>query len=64
MASKKSPIKIKPSREGLFTAKAKRAKMDVQGFAAHVLANKEDYDPATVKQANFAHNAKAWNRGG
>lgn len=64
MATKKSTIKIKPSHKGMFTAKAKRAKMGVQMFAAHVLAHKDEYDPATVKQANFAHNARAWNRGG
>ena len=53
-------IKIKPSREGIFTAKAKRAGLGVQVFAKKVLANKARYTPATVKQANFARNAKKW----
>jgi len=56
----KSGIKIKPSHEGLFTAKAKKAGMSVQAFAAKVLANKDKYPAATVKQATFAKNAKKW----
>ena len=28
------------------------------------MANKENYSPATVKQANFARNAAKWNEGG
>ena len=57
-----SPIKIKPSHEGLFTAKADKAGMSVQAFAARVLANPKVYDAATVKQANFAKNAKSWGK--
>jgi len=54
-------IKIKKSREGLFTAKAKRAGMGVQAFARKVLAApKGRYSASTRKQANFAKNAKAW----
>ena len=34
----KSGIRIKKSREGLFTAKAKRAGMGVQAFAKKVLS--------------------------
>jgi len=47
---------IKPSRVGLFTAKAKAAGMSVQAYAAHVMANKDKHPTATVKQANFARN--------
>lgn len=54
-------IYIKPSRRGLFTEKAKRAGQGVQEYAAHVLANKEDYPTSTVRQANFARNASKWN---
>ena len=54
-------IKIKKSREGSFTAKAKRAGMGVQAFARKVLAAPEGrYSASTRKQANFARNAKAW----
>lgn len=58
----KSGINIKPSREGLFTAKAKRAGMGVQAYARYVLANKGRFSAATVKQANFARNAKKWKK--
>jgi len=44
------------SRKGKFTAKAKKAGMGTQAFARKVLANKEDFSPLTVKQANFARN--------
>ena len=50
-------IHIKKSHEGLFTQKANRAGMGVQEFASHVLANKDNYSTATVKQANFAKKA-------
>ena len=57
----KSKIKIKPSREGVFTAKARRAGMGVQAYARKVLAAPDGrYSPATRKQANFAKNAKRW----
>lgn len=49
-------IYIKPENRGKFTKKAKRAGYGVQEYARHVLANKEDYPSATVKQANFAKN--------
>ena len=49
--------------KGEFTAKAKRAgytKKDgsgnAQAYARHVLANKDDFDSGTVKQAQFALN--------
>lgn len=56
-------IHIKPSHKGLFTAKATRAGEGVQEYASHVMANKEDFSPATVKQANFARNASHWKHG-
>lgn len=49
-------IKIKKSHEGVFTEKSKEHGQSVQGFAHKVMANKEDYSSATVKQANFAIN--------
>ncbi len=58
MAAPQKPLPkqiIKPSRAGLFTAKAKAAGMSVQAYAAKVLANKGQYDTATVRQASFAH---------
>jgi hypothetical protein len=57
----KSKIKIKPSREGVFTAKARKAGMGVQAYARKVLSAPEGrYSSATRKQANFAKNAKRW----
>ena len=53
-------IHIKPENKGKFTASAKKAKMGVQEFANHVLANKEDYSSTQVKRANFARNASKW----
>jgi hypothetical protein len=42
---------------GAFTAQAKSAGYDnVQEFARHVLANKDDYSGETVKRAQFAAN--------
>lgn len=57
-------IEIKPSHRGLFSAKAKRAGMGTQAFAAHVLANKGSYPASTVRQANFARNAAKWHDDG
>ena len=59
----KSGIRIKKSREGLFTAKAKRAGMGVQAFAKKVLKKGSKASSATKKQANFARNAASWKRG-
>lgn len=56
------PIHIKKSHKGLFTAKAVKAGMGVQEFADHVLANRQNYDEATVKQANFAKQASKWGK--
>jgi hypothetical protein len=57
-----SEIKIKPSKEGTFTAAASKHGKSVQGFASQVLNNKDDYSPAMVKKANFAKNASKWNK--
>jgi len=58
----KSDIHIKKSKEGTFTAAANKHGESVQGFASKVLNNKENYSPAMVKKANFARNAKNWNK--
>ena len=60
----KAPIKIKPSKKGAFTAKAKASGQSVQGKAAAVLAPGSKASAATKKQANFARNAAKWNKGG
>ena len=51
-------IQINPKNKGKFTKKADAKGKSVQEFANEVLKNKEDYSAATVKQANFARNAK------
>ena len=55
-------IKIKDNKKGTFTAAASKRGESVQGFASKVLNNKENYSPAMVKKANFARNAKKWNK--
>jgi hypothetical protein len=55
-------IKIKDNKKGTFTAAASKRGETVQGFASKVLNNKEDYSPAMIKKANFARNAKKWNK--
>lgn len=57
---RKQQISINPENEGTFTAFAKRLGMSVQEAAQHVLANRDQYTPARVKQANFARNASKW----
>lgn len=59
----RAKIRIKPSNRGAFTAKAKRAGKSVSAYAAYVLANKSRFSAATVKQANFARNARKWKKG-
>ena len=49
-------IHIKEKNKGKFTRKAKAHGKGVQEFARQVLANKDNYSTATVKQANFARN--------
>ena len=53
----------KKGTKGEFTAKAKKAGYtkedgsgDAQAYAKHVLANKDDFDEETIKQAQFALN--------
>lgn len=54
-------IHIKKSKEGTFTAAAKKHHMGVQEFANRVLANPDNYSSAMRKKANFARNASHWN---
>lgn len=49
-------IHIDPSKRGTFKAQASKMGMGVQEAASHILANKENYSPAMVKKAVFAHN--------
>lgn len=56
-------IEINPAHKGLFTQEAKEHGMSVAGFAAKVLANKDQYSAAVVKRANFAHNFAHQNGG-
>lgn len=58
---KEGGIMIKKENRGKFTESANRANMDVQEYARHILANKEDYSPTLIKRANFARNAAKWN---
>ena len=55
-------IHIDKNKKGTFTAAATKHGKSVQEFARQVLANKEDYSPAIVKKAVFAHNSAKWNR--
>ena len=48
----------KKGTEGVFTAKAKKRGMSAQEFAKKVLANTDEYDTKTVRQAAFAKGAK------
>lgn len=56
-----NPIHLNPAHKGQFTAKAKKHGMTVAQFAAYVLNHKDKFDPETVKQANFARNARNFN---
>lgn len=40
-------------RRGALGRKAAKAHMKTKEFMSHVLANPEDYDPTTRRQANF-----------
>jgi hypothetical protein len=55
---KKGGIHIKPSHEGLFTAKAKARDTSVPALANRVMANPGDFSSETRAQANFAKNAR------
>jgi len=48
----------KKGTEGVFTAKAKKRGMSAQEFAKKVLANTDEYDTKTVRQAAFAKGAQ------
>jgi hypothetical protein len=61
-AATKSSIHIKESHKGLFTAKAKKAGMSVQSYAAKVLKPGSGASAATKKQAAFAKAAKGWKK--
>jgi len=47
----------KKGTKGAFSSWAERKGMSTREAASKVMANKENYDPARVKQANFARNA-------
>lgn len=61
MAAKKDPIKIKKSKEGSFTAAAKKAGKSVQGEASAVLKD-PDASKAAKKKAQFAKNSAKWSK--
>lgn len=48
----------KKGTKGEFTAKAKKRGLTAQEFARKVLANTDEYDLETVRQAAFAKGAK------
>jgi hypothetical protein len=52
--SKKKWIQGMNMKEGSFTAQAMAAKMGVQEFAAHVLANKDKFSTTTIRRAVLA----------
>lgn len=58
MATSKKWIQKAIKRPGAFTAKAKKAKKSVAGFAAAVTKNPKKYSPTTVRQANLAKTLK------
>ena len=49
-------IHIAKNKRGTFKAQASRMGMSTQQAASHILANKDNYSPAMVKKAVFAHN--------
>ena len=53
-AGKRKPIKIRKSKRGEFTRKAKAAGMGVAEFARHVTRKGSRYSAETKKQAAFA----------
>lgn len=58
----KSGINIKPENKGKFTAWAKKRGMSVAEAADKVMANKSKYSKEVVKMANFAKNARSFNK--
>lgn len=57
-----SGIHIKPENRGKFRASSKKAGQSVQEHAKSVLAN-PNASAKEKKRANFARNARKWNRG-
>ena len=51
----------KNNTKGRFTQQAKRAGMEVQEFARHVLQNKAAYSTRTLRRAVFALNVAKFN---
>ena len=49
---------------GAFGEQAKKAGQTTKQFANHVLSNKDDYSPTTVKRAQFAKNVAGLKVGG
>lgn len=60
-AKSKSPIHIKASTKGTYTARAKAQGHTVQQQARIDLAPSSKATAAVKAKANFARNAKAWN---
>jgi hypothetical protein len=58
----KSGINIKPENKGKFTAWSKERGMSVAEAANKVMANTDEYSPGVVKMANFAKNARSFNK--
>ncbi len=58
----KSGININPKNKGKFTAWAKKRGMSVAEAADKVMANKSKYSKEVVKMANFAKNARSFNK--
>ncbi len=58
---KGGPIHIKKQNRGKFTESAKRAGKSVQEYA-HKVMNDPDATPLQKRRANFAIQAKKWNR--
>jgi hypothetical protein len=59
----KSGIHINPKNRGKFTASAKASGQSVQQHAKSVL-NNPNASTKEKQRANFAKNAKKWNKGG
>lgn len=54
--AKGGSIHIAKNKRGTFKAQASRMGMSTSAAASHILAHKENYSPAMVKKAVFAHN--------
>lgn len=59
--AKGKPIHLNPANKGKFTAKAKRAGMGVDSYAAKVLLSGSGASKKTREEAQFAVNAKKFN---